>query len=151
MRATVICSLLTLGCTIVLAIVATNIHEHEGVYWALAATCFIVAAIIWAWPVRDRSKPNLPNTKVSDAVDYIVNDSIAILRKASSSEPCLGVEHEDARAQLNAKLNTGEIKSWGLRQINTHVPNQFESSLREIPKEYWNEMRLCFRRSPFTN
>ena len=98
-----------------------------------------------------------PNMKVSDAIDYIVNDSVAKLQKVSSRRPesfgnvargtaitIFGVEHEEARSQLNSKLNTGELKSWGLRQINTHIPNQFEHSLREIPKSYWNEMQLDF-------
>jgi hypothetical protein len=94
--------------------------------------------------------------KVSDAIDYIVNDSVAILRKPKPDETIgscppgtrmivNGAEHQDARAQLNTKLNTGEIKSWGRRQINTHITNQFEHSLREIPQEYWVDMALDFQ------
>jgi hypothetical protein len=69
--------------------------------------------------------PN-PNMKISDAIDYIVNDAVAKLQKASSRQPesfgnvvvgtaitIFGVEHEDARSQLNSKLNMGELKSWG--------------------------------------
>jgi hypothetical protein len=96
-----------------------------------------------------------PDMKVSDAIDYIVNDSVALLRKPQPNESIVsfppgtrivvrGTEHQDARAQLNTKLNTGEIKSWGRRQINTHIPNQFETSLREITKEYWGDMALDF-------
>jgi len=46
---------------------------------------------------------------------------------------------------VGAKLNTGELKSWGRRQIRTHIPNQFETSLREIPREYWDDMALDFQ------
>ena len=63
--------------------------------------------------------------KVSDAIDYIVNDSVALLRRPQPNESIVsfprgtrivvvrGTEHQDARTQLNTKLNTGEIKSWG--------------------------------------
>src|SRR5271166_978156 len=54
-----------------------------------------------------------------------------------------------ARQKLSDKINIGEIKTWGLRQIDTHIPNQFELSLREIPLSYWNDMQLDFRSALF--
>lgn len=97
-----------------------------------------------------------PNMKISEAIDYIVNDSIANFDKPIRSEALgnyppgtvitvFGAEHQDARKELSNKLNCGELKSWGLRQITTHIGNQFESSLREIPPIYWNEMQLDFQ------
>jgi len=96
-----------------------------------------------------------PDTKVSDAIDYVVNNSRAELNtppppKIDGYGPgtvlyITGVEHQDARTRVNTKLISGELRSWGLRQINTHIPNQFELSLREIQKEYWNNMQLDFQ------
>jgi hypothetical protein len=98
-----------------------------------------------------------PNMKISEAIDYIVNDSIAKLEQSSPPKvfdfgPAkervvteMGKEHQDARTKLNAELISGELKSWGLRQIKTHIPNQFEHSLREIPREYWDDMQLDFQ------
>lgn len=100
--------------------------------------------------------------KVSDAIDYIVNDFVAILREPQRDEP-LGsyppgtriivksIEHQAAREQLSTKINTGALKSWGRRQINTHIPNQFERSLREIPMEYWKSMALDFQSCLYYN
>ena len=96
-----------------------------------------------------------PDMKVSDAIDYIVNDLSTELAKPAPPKingfgPGTvvyesGVEHQDARRQLSEKLISGELKSWGLRQIKTHIPNQFEHSLREIAKEYWDGMQLDYQ------
>jgi hypothetical protein len=94
--------------------------------------------------------------KISKTIDYIVNDSTANLEKPIRPESLgnyppgtiitvSGAEHQDARRKVGDKLNCGEMKSWGLPQKNTHIPNQFERSLREIPQSYWNEMQLDFQ------
>ncbi len=99
----------------------------------------------------------LPDMKVSDAIDYIVNDSKVFLKQPRS--PWIeefgpgrrrrmienGVEHTDARKQLNERLISGKVQMWGLRQMPvTHIANQFELSLREIKPEYWDGMQLDF-------
>jgi hypothetical protein len=126
----------------------------------------IAAGLLWvvyriAKEPPAATKPQ-PDMKISDAIDYIVNDSRAILSNPKKLPPSpwpsflpppapgstlthSGVEHQDARKQLNAKLISGELHSWGLRQIATHIPNQFEHSIREIPKEYWDDMQLDFQ------
>jgi hypothetical protein len=96
-----------------------------------------------------------PDWPIADAINYIVNDSKAILKQPRA--PWIeklgphkgrqmverGVEHEDARKQINEWLISGRLKIWGLRQIPvTHVANQFESTLREIKLEYWDRMQL---------
>jgi hypothetical protein len=96
-----------------------------------------------------------PNITVTGAIDYIVNNSRADLNKPPPPKVdgygpgtvlyVSGVEHQDARRQLNSRLISGEIRSWGLRQLKTHLPNQFELSHREIPKEYWDDMQLDFQ------
>jgi hypothetical protein len=136
--------------------------------WLIKGAISFAAAsfLVLIWPVlrslyrRRRptnQSPLSPDMKVSDAIDYIVNDSVAVLRKPQSQKGTLGIyppgtriivkgiEHQDARERLGTKLNTGELKSWGRRQINTHIPNQFETSLREIPKDYWVDMALDFQ------
>ncbi len=93
---------------------------------------------------------------ISDAIDYIVNDSTAKLKQPAppkilefgpgkgqlASE--IGVEHGDARAKVNEKLISGELRIWGRREIDTSMPNQFEHSMREIPTSYWDNMQLDF-------
>jgi hypothetical protein len=125
----------------------------------VAILSFVASLICFLWPIisfRRRAKSVAPDMKISDAIDYIVNDSIAILKNERQPIPLgsyppgtaitiSGVEHQDARSQLNSKLNTGEIKSWGIRSINTHIPNQFEHSLREIPIDYWSDMQLDYQ------
>ena len=127
----------------------------------------IVVVLIGAIYRIARDRPVLtepqPDMRVSNAIDYIVNDSRAVLSdppKKLSPPPWpsflpaptpgtrlvySGVEHREARKQVNSKLISGELRSWGLRQIQTHIPNQFEHSLREIPKEYWDDMQLDFQ------
>src|ERR1700730_7524822 len=85
--------------------------------------------------------------KISEALDYIVNDSVAELRHPAPPQIMefgpmkgkiaveAGVEHGDARAKINERLISGELRIWGLRKINTHIPNQFELSRREIQKD----------------
>jgi hypothetical protein len=94
--------------------------------------------------------------KISEALDYIVKDSVAELRQPGPPQIMefgpmkgkradeTGVEHADARAKLNEALISGELRIWGLRKINTHIPNQFELSHREIKKDYWDNMQLDF-------
>jgi len=96
-----------------------------------------------------------PDMKVSDAIDYIVNDTATELTKPAPPKidgygPGTvvyesGVEHQDARRLSNAKLISGELRGWGLRQIKSHIPNQFEHSLREIPKDHWDDMQLYYQ------
>jgi hypothetical protein len=93
---------------------------------------------------------------ISEALDYIVNDSEAELRHPAPPQIMgfgpmkgkvaveAGVEHQDARAKVNEALISGELRIWGLLRINTHIPNQFELSRREIQKDYWDNMQLDF-------
>jgi hypothetical protein len=126
--------------------------------------CIISAAIIYLvyWFFRREhelkiSRVESPNMSIGVAIDYIVNDSKAVLKQPR--EPWVaefgpgkgqrfiekGVEHSDALTKFNERLISGELKIWGLRQMPvTHVANQFEHSVREIPKEYWDRMQLNF-------
>jgi len=118
----------------------------------------VLKDVVGALRPRRRASPldtAQPDTKVSDAIDYVVNVSRAELNTPSPPKIdgygpgtvlyITGVEHQDARTRVNTKLISGELRSWGLRQINTHIPNQFELSVREIQKEYWNNMQLDFQ------
>ncbi len=125
---------------------------HVIQYYAVWVLIFI-GLVCFAWPLISTfvTRPFLndntsvhPDMKVSDAIDYIVNDSKAVLEKPkqhsrmnvvqpSSHISVVGAQHTQARRELNDKLNIGKIKAWGRRQISTHIPNQFELSIREIP------------------
>jgi hypothetical protein len=120
----------------------------------LAGAVIVVLIILW----DRRAKRNAivaipqPNRPISDVIDYIVNDSSAVIKQPK--EPWIeeerrmiekGVEHEDARKQVNEQLISGELRIWGLSQMPvTHIANQFELSLREIKREYWDRMQLDF-------
>jgi hypothetical protein len=149
----------------VAAMITTAVAAPAWAHWIMAALFGLLGTVLlerFLWTRHGFLGPSrsldyavaLPDMKVSDAIDYIVNDSVAILRKPQPNEGSYppgtriivkGVEHQDAREQLGAELNNGQIKSWGRRQLNTYLPNQFESSLREIPKEYWDDMELDFQ------
>ena len=126
--------------------------------------CIVSAVIIYLmyWFVHrehelQSGRPEFPNMTIGDAIDYMVNDSTAVLKQPR--EPWVeeigpgkgrriiekGVEHADARTKLNERLISGELKIWGRRQMPVvHLANQFEHSIREIPREYWDRMQLDF-------
>jgi len=97
-----------------------------------------------------------PDIRINDALDYIVNDSCALIKHPEPPEimqhgpmagqrvQLRGAQHADALAQINAKLNAGEIDAWGLRQINGSSPPQFEGHIRPIDKGYWSGAQLDF-------
>jgi hypothetical protein len=97
-----------------------------------------------------------PDLKINDAIDYIVNDSTAKLRQPEPPRimeygPAKGsrliqkgVEHEDARKELNSELILGNARCWGRRQLFGVLPIQFEDPLREIEKSYWENMQINF-------
>jgi len=51
MRPNIICSLLSFGGGIVLAIFASKIRDHEGYFWAAAGVCFVAALGILVTPL----------------------------------------------------------------------------------------------------
>jgi hypothetical protein len=138
-------------------------------YWATVSIITLVtyAALLWGvWrphriPLSGKdSTAARPDMTISDAIDYIANDSNTQFAKpkrptAPSDFPpwtrmlVVGALHMQAQRQLSDKINSGDVRSWGLRQIDTHVRNKFESSLREIPASYWNDMQLDFHSARF--
>jgi hypothetical protein len=96
-----------------------------------------------------------PDIKINAAIDYIVNDSSSKLkqpppprREGGRRLIETGVQHSDALRLIYEKLANGEFHVWGLREITTHIANQFEASLKLIQPNYWNAMTLhpvtCF-------
>jgi len=96
-----------------------------------------------------------PDMPINEAIDYIVNDSKADLKQPTPPYIAdfgpaqgqrmieMGVEHGDARLHVENALKTGALHIWGRRQIGD-LSNQFEHSLREITKDYWDTMQLDF-------
>lgn len=141
-----------------------GLTERQISVYVLATV--IVARLLMApyWAYREVAAKLPPadvsgDWKISEALDYIVNDSVAELKRPAPPQIMefgpmkghvaveTGVEHGDARAKINESLISGEFRVWGLRQINTHIPNQFELSFREIQKSYWDNMQLHFMTS----
>ncbi len=117
---------------------------------------FVVGLVWFFWPQKESKADEelKPDMNLNEAIDYIVNDSVAKLKgpepaRIGDSGPGKGhlimqrgVEHSDAWTKLNERLNSGRLKIWGLRE--TQIPNQFEATLREINPEYWDRMQLNF-------
>ncbi len=113
------------------------------------------------WPVAKRhlgigAKP-MPDMNISDAIDYIVNDSVATLKRSRPSwtENWPGggtvtlsemdVEHVDALTQLNERARIGEITIWGRKEIfPAFGSNRFEGTIRKIGTDYWQIANLAF-------
>ncbi len=132
--------------------------------WLVPAALFVVAVFLFAWPIvrsvfqsRGGALAPQPDMPIADALNYIVNDSAAILKQPSPPRMVefgpgtghlqteMGVEHQDARTKLNEHLISGGLKIWGLRQMPvTYLANQFELSRREIAPTYWDRMQLDF-------
>jgi len=118
---------------------------------------FCLAAIYWLLHQdisARKTGQTQPDMRISDALDYIVNDSRENLKQppkpyVEEFGPAkgrlvthFGIEHEDARTKVSGKLNSGELSVWGRRQISCHIANQFELSLRPIPADYWDSYQL---------
>jgi hypothetical protein len=112
----------------------------------LVGTVIVVLIFLWDRRAKQKSIAAISQSEwpLSDAIDYVVNDSTAILRQPP--QPYIendrrivhwGVQHSDALAKLNEKLNTGALAASGFRQIKSHIANQFELQKRPIPGSYW--------------
>jgi hypothetical protein len=138
--------------------VAMEPQSREAVAWILSGTIGLVGLALWelrpTW-LRELG-PIRPDMRISDAIDYIVNDSVTKLKQPSPPRVMeygpakghmmseKGVEHEDARRLVNNELISGNLRCWGRRQMSEFLPIQFESATREIEKSYWNDMQLNY-------
>jgi hypothetical protein len=135
------------------------LHGLPPTLLASLGTAFAILGAVWFfWPNARQTSTRrpAPDTKINLALDYIVNDSDAKLKQPrkpyiSQSGPHAGrlvhecgVQHNDARAQLNSRLVAGELQAWGRRQIVCPMPNQFEDVLRPIPADYWDTALVDF-------
>ena len=139
-----------------------GVTEREISLYVFAIVIFVRLLMAPYWAYRE-VVAKLPadagvsgNWEINMALDYVVNDSTAELKQPDPPQVMdfgpmkgkvavqMGVQHGDARSKINEALISGELRIWGFRQIKTHIPNQFELSRREIPKEYWNDMQLDF-------
>jgi len=128
--------------------------------WAFQLGFFLLAMLVMAsifysrveWFRNLRPMPNMP---LKDALDYIVNDSTAMLKQ--SAPPQLmeygpmkghiatekGVEHMDALRQLTERVISGDIILWGYREREQMMTlPQFEDTIREIPTLYFDRARI---------
>lgn len=107
-----------------------------------------VGVVAWLFISGARSAGG-PDTSVARAIDYIVNDSQAVLERPpapyiSEYGPTKGrlvhhrgVEHSDAIKQLNEALAAACLQAWGARSFDHDSERGFEAHLRPIPRSYW--------------
>ena len=141
-------------------------HEEWGPRLLYSAVLFCVLSLIcFLWPFFKRRVPNSliqPDMPISDVTNYMVNDSLVVLKKPKPAEMerfgsakgylvnWPGIGHVDALARIQTALNNGTLDSWGRREIMSNIAS-FESSLRPIPKQYWESACMnhffCFHNS----
>jgi hypothetical protein len=137
---------------------AMDPQVRDAIGWIFSG-CIGLAAL-GAWEFRPnwlRMRGSIkPDLNIRDAIDYIVNESNAVLKKPSQPKimefgpakgrPLIqaGVEHEDARRLLNEAFISGHVRCWGKRAISDDQPPRFELTQREIDRFDWNDMQLHF-------
>jgi hypothetical protein len=97
----------------------------------------------------------LPDMALKDALDYIVNDSIAKLKQPPSPQiekfgPMAGhlsiekgVERMDALRQLNERAITGDLDVWGYKEIGHGMPSaRFQDVISPIPTVHWGMAQI---------
>ena len=149
-----------------LAMIWTVGHEEWGPRLLYAAVFMgILSMICFLWPLFKRRgliSSIQPDMTISDVTNYMVNDSSVVLKKPKAAEieqfgPAKdhlvnwpGIGHVDAISRVQTALNNGNLKSWGRREIMANIAS-FQSSLRPIPKEYWELACInpffCFHKS----
>lgn len=139
-----------------LAMMSTDHAEWGPRLLVVAAICLVASIACFFWPLFRRQRhqiPPEPNTPIADAVNYIVNDSIAELKKPKPAEIAQygpakgrlvnyqGIAHQDALNRVQSACNNGQLDVWGHREFVPGTIN-FEQWLRPIPKTYWDS--ACF-------
>nr|WP_294519555.1 hypothetical protein [uncultured Rhodopila sp.] len=101
----------------------------------------------------------LPDIPVSEAVDYIVNDTTTPLRSSPKGYdpaavglfPWTGEQHMDALEQIFQQATLGQLHLWGQMRIGPPSAQRYGDALREIPKGYWESadfnVLFCFHAS----
>jgi hypothetical protein len=93
-----------------------------------------------------------PNLSIAWALDYLVNDSTAVLEQdpppaVAAFGPAKGQvlvsrgkPHEDALKQIEQHLGLGTLTAFGCRAqaAGDNPGGGFDSIVREIPKDYWD-------------
>ncbi len=130
----------------------TTGHEEWGPRLVAASLVFFflsIVCLLCPWLKKKLARgTNTPDMPISDAINYLVNDSTAKLKQPKSAEieqfgrvkgllvNFPGIAHADALRHIQTALNCGSLKAWGRREI---APNSlaFEPSSRPILPEYW--------------
>jgi hypothetical protein len=125
-----------------------------------ARWAFVLGAILLFTGTYYRNRRQItsikPDIRISDAIDYIVNDTSEKVKQPSPPKVAeygparghlmiqRGVEHEDARRLINDQLIAGDLRCWGKRQIVGYLPIQFENAVREIERRDWENIQLSY-------
>lgn len=121
-------------------------------FYALIAL-LLWAAILTYHEVRVKlPKASIPNMRIKDAIDYLVNDSILKMRRPPPTERngkrvvVSGAEHTQARRLLAERIYSGSLDIWGrVDRMPRGTARFYDFDLTPIPKEYWLNARLHLR------
>jgi hypothetical protein len=159
MRPNIICSLFTFGGSIVLAILATKIHDYESWFWVAAAICFVAAFVIlvapWAssiflayWGRRQtKAQQEQHNEPLRQEIENVAPerapllDIIAMATKAGwNTDAQQSNDASELTARLNQAAADGAIKFWGRKyeyDLGEGAATTFP--LVDIPAEHFRE------------
>lgn len=125
-----------------------DVIPEDIVHFLLYGALFL--SIVAAYhEVRMRlPRHNIPDTKIKDVVDYVVNDSTAVIPKAPGPEvrhgllaDVIGWEHEEARIILTEAASQGRLTLFGCKKIREHAYSDVRT---QIPVEYWQNAELSW-------
>ncbi|HLY04304.1 MAG TPA: hypothetical protein VKR31_01010 [Rhizomicrobium sp.] len=130
-------------------------QTHLAIQVAFIGAAFLVMAYaFYAYVSHLLNPPNEPDMTISDAINYLANDSMVQLRQSvpeiAKFGPAKGqtvrqggVPHVHARDILSEKIITGELSVWGRRELTKGMAfKTFESYRRPIDKGLWNHATL---------
>lgn len=129
---------------------------------SIAQRTFIVLGLIVIFFIASPFSPRTSTTNtlgdiaIADAIDYLVNDSTAKLEQPkTATEDGVhileeGVEHCEAIRIIQNAATNGFISIWGCRE---KAPGSqiWETTVRQIPKDYWEKAELDWHAPLFKN
>jgi hypothetical protein len=147
MRPNVICSLFTFGGSIVLAILATYIHDYEAGFWAAAAICFIVATYMWAAPwASAKVRAHLGSSKVPISKEIDLHQFLRFVgidtMDPMSRIPPLQNKANDAFVKLRQLARDGNVRIRGKPGFRYESSYMSWKPAELIEPAYWRNAQI---------
>ena len=143
------------GAALALSIVQTVYPSlFSGYFWPLEGMCVLIVllGVLRAnHPSNGAADSLQPNLPIARGVDYLVNDSTAVLEQNPEPEVATfgpakgqliawnGKPQQDALNKIEEQLALGTLSAFGRPALTPgDNPTNFDPILRAIPQDYWN-------------